>query len=373
MQWIAYKIIGGVIFFDNGQTPKLATATGQIDCYIRGNSSGARARAAWVDTTDLGVTGSLDVSSLYSTFQSAEELFQFILQTPNTARVRNTITSTSIGFDRGQTGINIGDIIRGRSSNANARVTAVTLSGGSWSSGNRSGTISIEQLQGTFTTTDYLDVYRPNALHSAHFVSYTAPGNTLTTGTEYVKDWSVLLLRIEEKLADSAPFNGQYVNDIKIYIGDTDQHGSPTDTPLDTYTYANKRWSNPPAGGVADDLCDDDVQWPPDTGWFTKPEINRCKNGTTHSDHFTLVQGWVINPALTLSFKLLPSTTEEPNSTIRTTTFTTHGLTTFVQQEIGLQSAAAGMDDNTYFDDFGVQMEAGVTGSDYGFSSPLQY
>lgn len=363
MQWIAYKIISGTIYFNNGQTPLLAN--GLIDCYIRGGSSSARARVASVITTDVGVTGSLDVSSLYLTFTAGEELFQFIKQpTATTARVRNTITSTSLPYDRGRNDILIGDIIRGRSSNANAIVTNVTRSG---SNGSYQGTISITQLQGTFTTADNLDVYRPNPnasnpSHSAHFDSYTAPGNTLTTGTESVKDWSTLLLRLEEKLADSGPFNGQYVNDIKIYIGDTDTHGTPTGTPLDALTYENKRWSNPPAAG--------DINWPPDAGWSTA--LNSSK------DHFTLIQGWVVNPALsstvTLENGLSPTgTIEEPNSIVRTTNLTTHSLTTFAQQEIGLQTAAAGMNNLTYFDDFGVQMEGGGTGGDYGFTSPLQY
>lgn len=369
MQWIAYKIISGTIFFNDGNS---SLVNGQIDCYIRGgSSSGPRARVASVITTDGGVTGSLDVSSLYSTFTANEELLQFIKQpTTTTARV-TSVSSTSIGFDRGRTGIVAGDIIRGRSSNANAIVTAVTQTGGDWNgSTNNSrarGTISITQLQGTFTINESLDVYRPNASHSAHFVSYTAPGNTLTTGTEYIKEWSTLLLRIEEKLADSAPFNGQYVNDIKIYIGDTETHGTQAQmgSPLDALTYANQRWSNPPATG--------DVQWPPDAGWKPIPPATDISAENISKDHFTLVQGWVINPAFASTFALRPATAEEPYSTIRTNTFTTHGLSSFVQQEIGLQSAAAGMDNNTYFDDFGVQMEGGVTGSDNGFSTPLQY
>jgi prepilin-type N-terminal cleavage/methylation domain-containing protein len=362
-QWIAYKIISGRIFFNSGQSPYLAN--GATDSYIRGGSSGARARVAWVITTDGGVTGSLDVSSPYQTFSANEELFRFILQTPNTttantARVSSTSpTSTGFTFDRGYTGIQTGDIIRGRSSNASARVTNVTVSG-SWSSGNRSGTISITETQGGFTYHEYLDVYRPNASHSAHFVSYTPPGNTLTTGTEYIKDWSTLLLRIEEKLV-----GGQYVNDIKIYIGDTDTHGTPTGSPLDALTLENKRWSNPPATG--------DVQWPPDAGWSADLPGNQSK------DHFTLLQGWVINPAVastvTLQNGLSPdgTTIEEPNSIVRTTNYTTHALSSFAQQEIGLQSAGAGMDNSTYFDDFAIQMEGSATGGENGFSSPLQY
>jgi|GEM_PF-980533 len=361
MQWIAYKIISGTITFNNGQNTRLVNE--QTDFYIRGNSSSARARVSSVITADGGSTGTLSVYPLYSTFQANEGLTQFILQTPNTARVRTPISSTSIAFDRGYIGIQTGDIIRGQSSNASARVTAVNQTGGNWNASSNnsraSGTISIQQLQGTFTTSDYLDVYRPYASPSALFVSYAAPDDALTTGTQYIKDWSTLVLRIEEKLADSAPFSGQYVNDIKIYRGDTDQHPTWTGSPLDALRNSNKRWSNPPAT--------DDVQWPPDAGWSTDLAGNLSK------DHFTLVQGWVINPALTSTFALRTDTTEEPNSTIRTNMYTTHGLSSFAQQEIGLQSAAAGMDANTYYDDFGVQLESSTTGGETGFTTPLQY
>lgn len=354
MQWIAYKILSGGITFNNGQDPVLAN--GNIDCYVRGGSSGARARVASVITTDGGSTGLLRVSSVYTTFQANEELFQFIKQqTSTTARVQTPISSTSIGYDRGSSGaIQAGDIIRGRNSNASTRVTNVTsgsyFSLDDWGTRYR-GTITITQTQGTFTTNEWLDVYRPNAIHSAHFVSYDAPDDILTTGTQCIKDWSTLLVRIEEKLV-----SGQYVNDIKIYRGDTDTHGTPTGSPLDTSRYGNKRWSNPPAT--------DDVKWPPDAGWSTA--LNSSQ------DHFTLVQGWVINPVLTSSFELT-GTTEEPSSTIRTSTFTTHSLSSFVQQEIGLQSAAEGMDEQTYFDDFAVQLEVSATGGLSGFTTPLQY
>lgn len=359
MQWVAYKIVSGKMYFNNGTSPFLATSSGQTDSYVRGSSSGARVRSNWVDTTNGGVSGSLEASELYSTFQATEELVQYIKRpTSTTARVRNPITlPTSIAYDRGSSAaIQAGDIIRGRSSNATARVTNVTRSSYfDWSTLTQyyQGTITITETQGTFTTSDYLDVYRPNTSHSAHFVSYDPPGNTLTTGTEFVKDWSVLLLRLEEKQV-----SGQYVNDIKIYIGDTDQHGTPTGSPLDTLTYSNKRWSNPPASG--------DVQWPPDADWSSDLTRDLSK------DHFTLVQGWVINPALTSSFSLT-GTTEEPNSTIRTNTFTTHSLSSFTQQEIGLQTAASGMSPDTYFDDFAIQLEGSTTGGESGFTTPLQY
>ena len=363
MQWVAYKVIENINGFNNGSAPLFVNGTSY---YIRGGTSGARA-AVTVSTTDSGISGELanaDGAQKYSMFQTNEELFQLIRQTPNSAIVTGD-SATRIDFSYGQTGIAVGDIIVGRDSHASAKVTVVQSSG-NWNKGNASGYVSIEQKQGNFNEGSWwvageeLQIYRPNADgHSAHFAAISPLSDILTSGTQYIKDWSTLLLRLEEKSAVTNPFNGQYVNDIKIYVGDKDLHNTPTGSPLDILRYKNERWSNPPAA--------DDVKWPPDAGWSSNLAENLSK------DHFTLVTGWVVNPALSLSFSLT-GTGEEPNSTIRTYTFTTHSLSTFTQQEIGLQTAGpAAMDNNTYFDDFAVQMEGGATGSQNGFTIPLQY
>ena len=368
MQWVAYKVIENINGFNNGSASSFVNGSSY---YVRGGTSGARA-AVTVSTTDSGISGELanaDGAQKYSTFQANEELFQLIRQTPtpiNDNRVTD-VTSTNITFDQGLTRIAVGDIVVGSESGASAKVTAVNQTGGSWNLGTFKGSVDIIEKQGSFRTTglfgathDLLIVYRPNADgHSAHFAAISPLSDILTSGTQYIKDWSTLLLRLEEKSADTNPFNGQYVNDIKIYVGDKDLHNTPTGSPLDILRYKNERWSNPPAA--------DDVKWPPDAGWSSNLAENLSK------DHFTLVTGWVVNPALSLSFSLT-GTGEEPNSTIRTNTFTTHSLSTFTQQEIGLQTAGpAAMDNNTYFDDFAVQMEGGATGSQNGFTIPLQY
>ncbi|MCX5849014.1 MAG: type II secretion system protein [Deltaproteobacteria bacterium] len=368
MQWIAYKIIGPTINFNGGQNPFFAN--GANSYYIRGGASGARAKVISVGTADSGVTGSLDVSSVYSTFQTGEQLFQLINQDPNrltgpTAQVNGTASSTSVPFNNGRDvktgniGILLNDIIVGRSSGAIARVTLVTTTGtGTWKNGSARGTLTITETEGgLFQNNEYLDVYRPSSTSSALFVLYYSLSDILTTSTSnYIKDWSSLVLRITESTADSNPFNGTDVNDIRIYVGDTALHGAPTGSPLDTLRKANLRWSNPPAT--------DDIQWPPDTGWSSALDPTK--------DYFTLVQGWVMNSALASSFKLT-GTTEEPNSTIRTTLFTTNGLTSFTQQEVGLQTAGTDMYNNTYFEDFAVIMLGAGIQENTGFSSPLQY
>ncbi len=363
MQWVAYKIIS-TNGFHSGSAPLFVNGSSY---YIRGATSGARANGTVV-TNDVGVTGEFLDSAApsnaekFGTFQNNEPLFQLAKQTPNSAIVTGD-SATRINFSDGQTGIAVGDIIVGSDSHASARVTAVS-SWGNWNKGKASGYVDIEQKQGNFndgggwSTGEELQIYRPNAARSALFRSIL-PLDILTADTPYIKDWSTLLLRLEEKSANTTPFNGQYVNDIKIYVGDTSLHGTPTGSPLDGLRYKNERWSNPPAT--------DDVQWPPDTGWSSNLAENLSR------DHFTLVTGWVVNPALSSSFSLT-GTGEEPNSTIRTNTFTTNSLSTFTQQEIGLQTAGpAAMENNTYFDDFAVQMEGGATGSQNGFTIPLQY
>ena len=104
--------------------------------------------------------------------------------------------------------------------------------------------------------------------------------------------------------------------------------------------------------------CTDDVQWPPDAGWSSNLSAYLCLR-----DHwfFTLVQGWVVNSTYSSTFQLT-GTTEEPYSTIRTNTFTTNSLSSFTQQEIGVQSAgsyavtAGTLTQGTYFDDFGFRL-----------------
>jgi prepilin-type N-terminal cleavage/methylation domain-containing protein len=381
MNWIAYKFIAPTIYFNGGNG---TFTNGSNAYYIKGGTSNARANITTVGTTDSGVTGELVVSSLYSTFQANEPLYVLTNQSNITAQVNGTFSlpsSTSISFDSGHDATGVGikqyDIIVGQTSGAVARLNpAPTISGtGTWTNNNNKakGTIYIDQTQGTqFTNNEYLTIYRPNTSSSAAFVSYDNLTDILTTGTNDVKYWSTLLLRIAESTAASNPFSGSDVNDIRIYVGDTAAHGTPTGSPLDTLRYADLRWSNPPVTGQTDD-CQNDIQWPPDAGWSTNLSPYLCQNGTTYVDYFTLVQGWVINSSVSSTFKLT-GTTEEPNSIIRTNTFTTNSLTSFTQQEIGLQVAGEGMATyGTYFEDFAVRMLGSGVSESTGLASPQQY
>ena len=353
LDWIAYKIIDDSITFNNGQYPYFQN--GSNSYFIRGESSGARADITAVNTNDNGISGSLSLSSQYSTFQTNEKLFQLILQNNVTAQVDTPISSSSIDYDRGENEINVGDIIQGQSSGARALVANITRT--QYSQGWRRyyrGTITISELEGTFSNNEWLDVYRSHSNYSARFAALESLSDILTSGTQYIKDWTTLLLRIEEKI-DGTDGN---VNDIRVYIGDTSQHGSPDGSPLDSQRYANKRWSSPP--------MTDDINWPPEDGWSDDQGAYQT------ADHFTLIQNWKINPSFS-STVWLTGTSEEPNSIVRTTEYTTHNLSDFTQNEIGLHTFGDGMTNSVYFDDFAIQMVGATTGGTQGFSYPLQY
>lgn len=382
-QWIAYKFIAPTITFNGGNG---TFTNGSNRYYLKGGTSGASAYITTAGTTDSGVTGELVVSSLFSTFQAGEPLFMLTLQNDVTAQVNQsggvTLPSTSLPYNNGRdtttpyVGILANDIIVGRDSGAIAR-GATVQSGGSWKNWNAKGTMTITETEGTrFNDNEWLDVYRlpSTPVSSGLFVSYDNLTDILTTSTgDYLKVWSTLLLSIAESTAASAPFSGTDVNDIRIYVGDTAAHGTPTGSPLDTFRKANLRWSNPPVMTSSDPpVCDDDVQWPPDADWSTSLSTYLCLDGT-YRDHFTLVQGWVINSSYASTFKLT-GTTEEPNSTIRTNTFTTNSLVSFTRQEIGLQVSGESMaTTGTYFDDFAVRMTGAGAPESTGLSSPLQY
>ncbi|MCK9230941.1 MAG: pilus assembly PilX N-terminal domain-containing protein [Syntrophales bacterium] len=359
LEWIAYKAITDTILFNSGHPPRFVN--GENSYFIRGGNSGARANVKAVGTTDGGTTGSLVLSRRYSTFQANEPLHQLVLQGSVTARVQ-TASDTSITYDRGTDSTTLiivaGDIICGRNSDARARVTSVgartRYRDSVFSPYYYRGELSIEQTEGTFSTNEFLDVYRPNADFSARFVSLEALTDILNPGTETVKDWTTIVLRIEEKI-DTPDGN---VNDIRVYVGDTNQHGTPDGSPLDAERFGNLRWRSPVQAG--------DVRWPPEEGWSDDQAAN------IPYDYFTLIQNWVINPNFSSSV-WLAGTAEEPNAIVRTTQYTTHNLANHTQSEIGLHTFGSGMNLNTYFDDFGIQLVGATTGGTRGFTSPLQY
>lgn len=349
LQWIAYKVLSPAFDTGNGTLTNAGSPH-----YVIGASSGARARIT-VNTSNNGVTGFITgVSNSYSTFQDGEQLAQLARQYSLSAQVDTPISSTSIDYDHGNdddgnTGILEDDIIVGRNSNASARITHITRQG-AWTNGTARGTMTISETSGTFVNNEWLDVYR---LGTTPIATYrTGLSDVLTSANmQYIKEWSTLVLRIAEKQATEGTFTGSYVNNIQVYLGDVRAHGTPTGSPLDILRLTNPRWSNPAATG--------DVQWPPDAGWSLALDPTK--------DHFTLVQGWVVNSAVSSSF-LLTGTTEELNSIIQTNTFTTNGFINFTQQELGLQVAGSGMATyGTYFEDFAVKLKGSG-----GYISPMQ-
>jgi len=163
-------------------------------------------------------------------------------------------------------------------------------------------------------------------------------------------EWDTIVVRMEENVAESDPFNGQRVNNIKVYVGATSGYdqGNADGSPLDAKRHGNPRWNYPPAEG--------EIHWPPDT----------VAEWAAANDYFTLIRGWVINgaePSIALT-----GTVDEPNATLRMNTFTTPFSGTFTQEEIGLHTFGE-TSTSVYFDDFAIKLP-GAGGS--GFSPPIQ-
>ncbi len=154
-------------------------------------------------------------------------------------------------------------------------------------------------------------------------------------------DWPTLLVRVEEKIAESGRFAGERVNDIRVYIGDTDPHGIANDNPLD-----NKRLANPR----------NQIDWPPDG----------VDDTSADNDYFTLVQ-WDAN--VDGSVDRL-GTGKELNAIIRSDALTSPAAGEFTQAELGLHTWGWSSTD-VYFDDFAIQLE-GSAGGSMGFLSPIQ-
>ncbi len=274
-----------------------------------------------------------------------------------------SVTSFSSGSDRNDNGPAPGDIIIGISSGATARITAISRSGGSWESSSASGSITADQRKGDFSNGERCYTYRPAATKIANYLFSLADVLELNS-SERINPWSTIVLRLEEKSAATGPFSGQYVNDIKIYLGDTQGRATPTGNPLDMPRHGGKRWSNPPVAG--------DVQWPAEAGWSTSSVSSACcSDENINKDYFTLVRGWVFNTAASdvNANYALTGTAEESNSTIRTIEFTTHSMGTFDQNELGLWTSGNSSANNVYFDDFAVRLEEAR--SVVGFTTPL--
>ena len=154
-------------------------------------------------------------------------------------------------------------------------------------------------------------------------------------------DWPTILVRVEEKIAETGTFSGQRVNDIRVYFGNTDAHGSANADPLDTNRLANPRAQ---------------IHWPPADVTDTD----------STNDYFTLVQ-W--NADTDTSVERLGAGSEQ-DAIIRSNTLTTPPSGPFIQAEIALHTWGWSSE-NTYFDDFAVRLP-GDSASVAGFLPAVQ-
>ena len=154
-------------------------------------------------------------------------------------------------------------------------------------------------------------------------------------------DWPSLLVRVQEKVADSGRFSGQKVNDIRAYIADVNPHGSPGTDPLDNNRKAHPR---------------DQVNWPPDD----------VDDTSAANDTFTLIQ-W--DPNLDASVDRI-GTGNELNAVIRSNSLTTPSSGAFTQSELALHTFGSSSAD-VFFDDFAVRLE-NSSGGEMGFLPPVQ-
>ncbi len=185
----------------------------------------------------------------------------------------------------------------------------------------------------------------------------------VTTGSvAHLIDWSTILVRIKELAAPSTLtdstgqptiFAGQRVNEIEIFYGSIEPHGTANGTPLDDNRLANPRCVSSPCAG----------NWPP-------RELSTLQNT---ADKFTLVSGWSAwnNGAATIfpytntktnpvcKFELAGSG-NEASAIIRTNCRLTNSYT--VNSEVGLSSFGTEIAGNVYFDDFGINVwgEGGI-------------
>jgi hypothetical protein len=191
-----------------------------------------------------------------------------------------------------------------------------------------------------------IDAYLPSSDVRIGFVFTSDNDNRLGEGW-YIDDvviegqhpdWDTLLVRMEEKDATADPFNGQRVNDIRVYVGTTAGHdeSNADGSPLDTRRYGNPRWNAHPVP--------EEIHWPPD----------EVADWAQTDDFFTLIQDWILNgtePSIQLT-----GTVDEPNAILRMNTYTTPPSGTFTQEEIGLHTFGDSSTD-VYFDDFAIQLE----------------
>ncbi len=211
----------------------------------------------------------------------------------------------------------------------------ISVSGGSWATlqrfqGNQGAWVNASMDLSAYA--GQADVRIRFRLHS-HRDNNTGDGWTIDDVTvfEEVLEWPTILVRVEEKVAETGSFVGQRVNDIRVYFGDTEAHGTANADPLDTDRLADPR---------------NQVHWPP---------ADVADTDATN-DHFTLVQ-W--NAEVDPSVERL-GTGSEQDAIIRSNTLTTPSSGSFTQEEIALHTWGWSST-NTYFEDFALRLHGDST------------
>ncbi len=172
----------------------------------------------------------------------------------------------------------------------------------------------------------------------------------------YYPSFDTLLVRLEEKTAEENPFNGQRVNDLRVYLGTTTSRGTPDGAPTNALRAGNPRWTD---GG--DPVALSEVVWPP---------ADPADWDAAH-DRYTLIRNWVLNTNYTSNISLT-GTTDEPSAILRLNTHTTDpNADSFTRQEIGLHTFG-NSSTSVYFDDFAIQMAGTTTSGSRGYRAPIQ-
>ena len=201
-----------------------------------------------------------------------------------------------------------GDLILGPSGSAIVRGTPI-LDAGAWENDDASGTITINNISGFFSSGDSLQIVGSRA--TAQVIDTPRPRD----------------------------------NYIKVYMGTFSGNGTPNDNPLDDQRRGILRG---------------EVQWPPDL-----TELTDAGN-----DFYRLIQWDVVNPELDSNNAFRMGSGKELNSIIRSNIFTTCSDCTFSEPELGLHAMGNSLN-YIYFDDFAVQTEID-TGSPRGFVQAIQ-
>jgi hypothetical protein len=214
------------------------------------------------------------------------------------------IEGGALSFDSGDDhglgfAVEDGDRVTGQTSSASAVVnSAPIVDAGDWGAGTAAGTLTIQEISGTFQNGETLQVVGSAATASA-------------TG-----------FRARD-------------NYIKVYFGDASGNGTPNDVPTDDQIIGNPRG---------------DVNWPPDNAGDT----------AAANDFLQLVQWDVVNLGASGDPALM-GTGEELNAIIRSNTFATCSSCVFSEPELGLHTIG-NSSPNIYFDDFAIQTETTTGG-----------